>query len=177
MEIPSQAVPTRIKLISTLSKGERNLSDLSRIVSRDKTTVLEHLEKLVSLGLVARKSEPGRKWVFYRLTEDGREKYSTSTLVYSSLFLSALGAAVLGYHYFAPPRPEAFAYVEAAPKLAKSAPLDSSLTAGSNPLQANAFDIGFLLPILGLVLLGASLVAYDLAKRKKKALERLVSRE
>ncbi|MCD6226696.1 MAG: winged helix-turn-helix transcriptional regulator [Candidatus Aenigmarchaeota archaeon] len=67
---------TRRKIIKILSNGYRTPSDLSRIVNKNKSTVVEHLDKLVDAGLVYKIERPGKKWVFYKLTNKGRRMVS-----------------------------------------------------------------------------------------------------
>jgi DNA-binding transcriptional ArsR family regulator len=65
------AVDTRIEILKELKKGNRTLSDLSRILKKDKSTIMEHLVILTKAGLVRRIQNPGKKFVFYALTEKG----------------------------------------------------------------------------------------------------------
>lgn len=65
------AVDTRIDILKELKTGSKTLSDLSRILKKDKSTILEHLIILTKAGLVRRVQNPGKKFVFYSLTEKG----------------------------------------------------------------------------------------------------------
>lgn len=67
---------TRRKIIKVLYNGYRTPSDLSRIVNKNKSTVVEHLDKLVDAGIVYKIERPGKKWIFYKLTNKGRRMVS-----------------------------------------------------------------------------------------------------
>lgn len=64
---------TKMEIIKQLSKGQRTPSDLSRILKKSKSTIVEHLESLIDFGLVIKIERPGKKWVFYSLTKNGYE--------------------------------------------------------------------------------------------------------
>jgi DNA-binding transcriptional ArsR family regulator len=63
------AADTRMDVLKELKSGNKTLSDLSKILNKDKSTLIEHLEKLTNAGLVKRIERPGRKWIFYTLTK------------------------------------------------------------------------------------------------------------
>lgn len=65
------AVDTRIDILKELSKGNRTPSDLSKKLDKSDATIVEHLDTLCKVGLVNRIEQPGKKWVFYSLTERG----------------------------------------------------------------------------------------------------------
>jgi len=60
-----------------------------------KTTVKEHLDKLVEAELVRRVDE-GRKWIYYELTEKGRKILHPDNLTRIILLLSAVACTLLG---------------------------------------------------------------------------------
>ena len=62
---------TRIKMLKKLRKRRMTLTELSKELNISKTAVKEHLDKLVEAGLVERTDE-GRKWIYYGLTEKGK---------------------------------------------------------------------------------------------------------
>ena len=86
---------TRRNIVKTLSEGDRTPSDLSRLLSKSKSTISEHLEKLINAGLVEKIERPGRKWVFYTLTRKGESYVSKKSqrliIILSSVFLSIIG--------------------------------------------------------------------------------------
>jgi len=65
------AVDTRMNILKELSQGNRTPSDLGKILNKSDATIVEHLDALCKVGLVNRTEQPGKKWVFYSLTERG----------------------------------------------------------------------------------------------------------
>ena len=66
------SVDTRIDILKVLAEGDRNPSFISRRLKKSDATIIEHLEALQKAGLVKKVEQPGRKWVFYTLTERGK---------------------------------------------------------------------------------------------------------
>lgn len=66
------SVDTRMDILKILAEGERNPSFISKKLHKSDATIIEHLETLQKAGLVKKVETPGRKWVFYTLTERGR---------------------------------------------------------------------------------------------------------
>jgi ArsR family transcriptional regulator, arsenate/arsenite/antimonite-responsive transcriptional repressor len=65
------ASEVRVEILKRLDERRQTVTDLSNLLSLSKPTLLEHLEKLQSAGLVKRVDE-GRKWIYYELSEKGR---------------------------------------------------------------------------------------------------------
>jgi len=65
------SVDTRMDILKELSAGDRTPSDLGKKLSKSDATIVEHLDVLCKHGLVKRIEQPGKKWVFYTLTERG----------------------------------------------------------------------------------------------------------
>lgn len=86
---------TRREIIKVLSDGEKTPTDLSKILKKSKSTIIEHLEKLVEAGLVDKIERPGHKWVFYTLTRKGEFYISKNSqkiiIILSFVFLSIIG--------------------------------------------------------------------------------------
>ena len=57
---------TRRDILKILSNGYRNPSDLSRMLNKNKSTIVEHLDKMLDAGLVYKIEKPGKKWNFKR---------------------------------------------------------------------------------------------------------------
>jgi len=66
------SVDTRIDILKELYQGERTPSDLGKRLKKSDATIIEHLNGLIKVGLVKKLEHPGKKWVFYTLTERGR---------------------------------------------------------------------------------------------------------
>lgn len=90
---------TKMEIIKELSKGQRTPSDLSRLLKKSKSTVVEHLDSLINAGLVNKIERPGRKWVFYSLTKNGYDiievKPRISAFVLAGSLLSIIGGFVV----------------------------------------------------------------------------------
>ncbi len=65
------ASETRIDLLKKLDSQQMTISELAREMDMAKSTVHEHLVKMVKSGLVA-KFDNGHKWTYYHLTGKGR---------------------------------------------------------------------------------------------------------
>jgi DNA-binding transcriptional ArsR family regulator len=66
------AVDTRMDILKQLSEGARTPSDLGKRLNKSGATIVEHLEALCKAGLVKKIEQPGKKWVFYTLTDRGQ---------------------------------------------------------------------------------------------------------
>ncbi|MCX6769675.1 MAG: ArsR family transcriptional regulator [Candidatus Micrarchaeota archaeon] len=64
---------TRAGIMQELSVADKIPTDLSLRLGKSKTSVVEHLAELVEAGLVQRLETPGRKFVYYSLTQKGRQ--------------------------------------------------------------------------------------------------------
>ncbi len=86
---------TRIEILKKLKERRMTLAELSESLGMAKTTVKEHLDKLVEAELVRRVDE-GRKWIYYELTEKGRKILHPDNLTRIILLLSAVACTLLG---------------------------------------------------------------------------------
>jgi DNA-binding MarR family transcriptional regulator len=64
---------SRLALMGELSQTERIPTDIALRLGKSKSTVVEQLDELCNLGLVERLAQPGKKFVFYRLSRSGRQ--------------------------------------------------------------------------------------------------------
>ncbi len=64
------ASPTRIRILKILGGRKMTLSEISREMNMSKSTVSEHMEKLLKAGLIT--VEKRGKWTYYSLTDFGR---------------------------------------------------------------------------------------------------------
>jgi DNA-binding transcriptional ArsR family regulator len=106
------AVDTRMDILKELKKGDRTLSDLSRILKKDKSTIMEHLNILAKAELVKRIQNPGKKFVFYALTEKGsnifvekqRALEIKESRILTLLLIAVVGILLIGgsgvYYYY-----------------------------------------------------------------------------
>jgi DNA-binding HxlR family transcriptional regulator len=73
------SVDTRMDIIKELSQGERTPSDLGKRLKKSDATIVEHLNGMIKVGLVKKIEHPGKKWIFYTLTEKGRGVISSKS--------------------------------------------------------------------------------------------------
>jgi DNA-binding transcriptional ArsR family regulator len=93
------AVETRVDILKVLQSRQHTQTELADALELSVPTVKEHLDALVSAGLVERKDE-GRKWVYYALTKKGKAILNPEEtkfwIVLGTLALT-VGGAVTGY--------------------------------------------------------------------------------
>ena len=90
------ASDVRVGILKRLDARRETVTDLSNLLALSKPTLLEHLEKLQSAGLVKRIDE-GRKWIYYELTVKGKkilhpERVAITLALGSAVVLAAIGA-------------------------------------------------------------------------------------
>src|SRR6266550_7452630 len=90
------ASDVRVEILKRLDSRRETVTDLSNLLQLSKPTLLEHLEKLQTAGLVKRIDE-GRKWIYYELTDKGRkilhpEKVAITLALASAIVLALIGA-------------------------------------------------------------------------------------
>src|SRR5438093_1316304 len=90
------ASDVRVGILKRLDVRRETVTDLSNLLSLSKPTLLEHLEKLQSAGLVKRVDE-GRKWIYYELSDKGRkilhpERVAITLVLGLAVALAAIGA-------------------------------------------------------------------------------------
>ncbi|MFA6328658.1 MAG: winged helix-turn-helix domain-containing protein [Candidatus Micrarchaeia archaeon] len=65
--------PTRAGIMEELASSDKIPTDISTRLGKSKAAVVEHLQALSGAGLVERVATPGKKFVFYKLTQKGRQ--------------------------------------------------------------------------------------------------------
>ncbi|TLZ86091.1 MAG: metalloregulator ArsR/SmtB family transcription factor [Methanobacteriota archaeon] len=90
------ASDVRVGILKHLDARRETVTDLSNLMTLSKPTLLEHLEKLQSAGLVKRVDE-GRKWIYYELSDKGRkilhpERVAITLALGIAVALAAIGA-------------------------------------------------------------------------------------
>jgi DNA-binding transcriptional ArsR family regulator len=89
------AVDTRMDILKQLSFGGRTPSDLGKKLKKSDATIVEHLDVLCKAGLVKKVEQPGKKWVFYTLTERGKGIISSKSrrlvIILATSFLALFG--------------------------------------------------------------------------------------
>src|SRR5205823_10333767 len=93
------ASDVRVDILKPRGSRRETVTDLSNLLQLSTPTLLEHLEKLQTAGLVKRIDE-GRKWIYYELTDKGRkilhpEKVAITLALGAAVVLAAIGAFYL----------------------------------------------------------------------------------
>jgi len=65
------ASDTRLEILKALDGRKMNLSEIARRTGLSKTTILEHMNRLVEANLVKKIEREGHKWTYYKLTWKG----------------------------------------------------------------------------------------------------------
>jgi len=96
---------TRMDILKMLSKGDRTPSFIGKKLGKTSSTIVEHLDVLVRVGLVKKLESPGKKWVFYSLTERGEGIVKTRTrrliiILATSLFALLGSIGSFGWHFY-----------------------------------------------------------------------------
>jgi DNA-binding HxlR family transcriptional regulator len=89
------SVDTRMDILKMLSEGARTPSYLGKKLNKSDATIIEHLDKMAKAGLVAKTVSPGKKWIFYDLTERGRGIVSSKSrrliIILATSFITLAG--------------------------------------------------------------------------------------
>lgn len=126
----------RIVILKLLIDKKMILSDISMQLNLQKSTVHEHLNRLVESGLVNRIEREGYKWVFYEITQKGLKVLNNEgrkvILLLSSSVLSFVGGGILLWRWFTPER-----FIEPAAQMLKTT-ADVAREEGAGLLTATA---------------------------------------
>jgi DNA-binding transcriptional ArsR family regulator len=93
-------VDTRTDILKALEKRPMTASELSRKLGKHVTTVSEHLDLLKNSDLVQRIERPGRKWIYYRLTEPAQKILHPTSYRWSFVLIVAFLSLVSGWYFF-----------------------------------------------------------------------------
>jgi len=96
---------TRMDILKMLSEGGRTPSFIGKKLGKSSSTIVEHLDVLTKVGLVKKLESPGKKWVFYSLTERGEGIVKTRTrrliiILATSLFALLGSIGSFGLHFY-----------------------------------------------------------------------------
>src|SRR5688572_9308292 len=92
------ASDVRVEVLKRLDVRRETVTDLSNLLSLSKPTLLEHLEKLQSAGLVKRIDE-GRKWIYYELSDKGHKILHPERVAITLALGAAVVLAAIGVFY------------------------------------------------------------------------------
>jgi DNA-binding transcriptional ArsR family regulator len=88
------ASSTRLTVLKALDERRKTLTELSRDLDLNKATVHEHMALLTAAGLVRKRDDEGRKWIYYELTWTGqRILHPEATTTFNLLLGLSVAAA------------------------------------------------------------------------------------
>ncbi len=96
------ASSTRLQVLRALDDRRKTLSELAKELELNKATVHEHLGILLATGLIKKRDDEGRKWIYYELTWQGerllhpQETTTFAVLLGFSVLAAGGGIAMLG---------------------------------------------------------------------------------
>jgi DNA-binding transcriptional ArsR family regulator len=99
------SVDTRMDIIKILSEGGRTPSFVAQKLRKSDATIVEHLHALCEADLVKKTVAPGKKWVFYSLTDRGKGIVSSHSrrlvIVLATSAIAFIGgiSSLFGYVY------------------------------------------------------------------------------
>jgi DNA-binding transcriptional ArsR family regulator len=96
---------TRMDIMKILAEGKRNPSFVAKKLKKSDATIVEHLKIMEKAGLVKKAVAPGKKWVFYSLTERGvgivSSKSKHLVIILSTSLIGVVGGmAMLANHFY-----------------------------------------------------------------------------
>jgi DNA-binding transcriptional ArsR family regulator len=89
------ASTTRLTVLRALDERRKTLTELARDLELNKATVHEHLQLLAAAGLVKKRDDEGRKWIYYELTWRGQKLLHPQETTTFNVLLG-LGVAAAG---------------------------------------------------------------------------------
>lgn len=95
------SVETRMDILKLLSEGGRTPSFVAKKLNKSDATIVEHLQTLAEAGLVKKTMSPGKKWVFYSLTERGQGIISSKSRRLVIILATSLVVLIFGLGGFA----------------------------------------------------------------------------
>jgi len=88
---------TRVDILKSLDMRRKTLTELSKQFGMSVSTVKEHLDNLVNVGLIEQKDE-GYKWKYYELTAKGKDiLHPEDKKIWILLAVSAVAMIGTGY--------------------------------------------------------------------------------
>ena len=91
------ASDTRVGILKSLTVRRKTLSELAKEYGMSVSTIKEHLDNLVTAGLIVQKDD-GHKWKYYELTRKGRGVLNPEEKkIWILLSLSALAVIAAGF--------------------------------------------------------------------------------
>ncbi len=164
---------TRMDILKVLADGGRMPSFIGKKLNKTDATIVEHLRALENAGLVKKVEQPGKKFVFYTLTERGIGIVSSKTkrlvVILSTSALTLAAGAFTGLMSIMTPRPG----FQSMQQTAASLPSEAAKTISGQIPPAAPLPVAFdFLSLASIALLSLSLITfviYLVEKRKAGA--------
>jgi len=161
------SVDTRMDILKILAEGDRNPSFISKKLHKSGATIIEHLEALQRAGLVKKTETPGRKWVFYTLTERGKGIISSKSrrlVIILGIAILALGGGII--NLFTPSQYAQMQFLtqNLGEKVAAPAIQNISTVTSTTPIATQAQPF----PLLSIVLFAIFFIGIAYYLRKKR---------
>ncbi len=168
MEIDSKTIKAlsadaRIRILKMLKENRRIAADIAKEIGLAPSTVNEHLKMMEGAGLISKK-DTGHKWIYYELSDKGKNLIAPKMPVSIILTLS-LGIGLMlfgGMNFFA----ENMLYSGDINATAQSATEKAAEISGQAAAPAAAVSINWL-PLVVLAV-GLILVVYGFVKIRRK---------
>src|SRR2546427_5293643 len=158
------ASDVRVGILKRLDVRRETVTDLSNLMTLSKPTLLEHLEKLQSAGLVNRVDEGG-KWIYYELSDKGRKILPPERVAITLALGIAVALVAIG----------AFLVLSAEAALVRGSPVQTPAAPSAAPTVLSG-PIGFAALAFGLAI-ASGLVALGLRfvgqRRRERFFEQL----
>lgn len=125
---------TRVRILKSLLKRRKTLTELSHELGLSASTTKEHLEVLVDSEL-AQQVDEGRKWKYYELTRRGMsivQPHELKVFIVLGLSIVVAGAALFNFFYALQPQEDFALGMGAAPETAVDAPRVAAAPADSS---------------------------------------------
>lgn len=150
---------TRMDILKMLSEGGRNPSFVAKKLKKSDATIVEHLQTLAKVGLVKKTASPGKKWVFYSLTERGegiiKSKSRKLVIILGTSILAMVGgAASFTKHLYTAGTFAAQSLAEGARDIASPAAAEIATQTAAQTAQLPFLQIGVVLFVAGIAGLG-----------------------
>ncbi|MCX6818799.1 MAG: winged helix-turn-helix domain-containing protein [Candidatus Aenigmarchaeota archaeon] len=92
---------TRQEIIKLLARRPHTASELSSLLNKHITTIIEHLSVLTNSGLI-KKKESTNKWVYYTLTSKGERIFKPTHYSWVIVLSVSLLCLLIGFQQFSP---------------------------------------------------------------------------
>lgn len=87
---------TRVDILKKLDERRRTITELSKELNLTKATVHEHLSKLSDAGLTRKDDDTRHRWVYYELSENGKEIFHPHERTKIEILIASASLAFFG---------------------------------------------------------------------------------